>query len=415
MARRGFIAELQHQQRLAERRTAQQQRANLAAHRAAEQARNAAVRAAAASERASEADRKRLEKEAAAAHVAAMQAEVEDLNQDLADINEELDSLLTATLEVDDFVDLEALRIEADHPPFDRAELAVITPLPAVIPDLQEPTRVAVAPSTALFGRQKKTAKAEADAEAAFLLAHRAWWDASQLLPAKRAAVAAEHAAREETRRAALRTERARYDAECAQREADAAAHNASINTLIANLGYGATDAVNEYVGIVLANSVYPEGFEVEHDAQFDPEGAEVRVQVVIPAPSQIPTIKNYKYTKATDEISAVELSQRDAKTRYTDVLQKVALRTLHEVFEADRRGLLQAISLEVGTETKVPATGKMEFIPFIAVATTRERFSEIDLSGVVPAATLEHLGAAVSRNPFELVAVSGAGVRRAQ
>jgi len=38
--------------------------------------------------------------------------------------------------------------------------------------------------------------------------------------------------------------------------------------------------------------------------------------------------------------------------------VHQVALRSFHEVFEADRRGLIRSISLEVGTETIDPATG---------------------------------------------------------
>jgi restriction system protein len=85
----------------------------------------------------------------------------------------------------------------------------------------------------------------------------------------------------------------------------------------------------------------------------------------------------------------------------------------MHEVFEADRRGLIKTISLEVGTETNDPATGKRAYVPFVAVAAQRATFAEFDLSAVVPLATLEHLGAAVSKNPYGLSAVDASGIRR--
>jgi len=46
-------------------------------------------------------------------------------------------------------------------------------------------------------------------------------------------------------------------------------------------------------------------------------------------------------------------------------------------------------------------------------VATTREQFGELALANVVPAATLTHLGAVVSKNPHGLVGIDPAGVRR--
>lgn len=411
--RRGFFAEMQHQAKLAEQRQRAASREQEAAVRRAEQARKAEERAMLAAQRASEAERKRLEKEAAAAHVASRQAEVEELNSELTAIYDRVDSLLEATLDVDDYVDLEKLRRTVDHPPFGRRDLETPLPAPQPIPEPAPPVFQPPAPPTGLFGRKQKMAEAQAQAEADFARA-RAWWEEEmRQLPGRRQELAAQHAAAEETRKQALAAERARYEAECAEREKEVAEHNTDLDQFIANLGYGSVEAVQEYVGIVLANSVYPEGFTVEHEAQFDPETAELSLRVLIPEPSTIPTIKAYRYVKASDEITPVALSQKDAKDRYLGIVQQVALRSLHEVFEADRRGLIQSISLQVGTQTTDPATGKRGYVPFLAVGTSREVFSEIDLSAVVPAATLEYLGASVSKNPLGLVAANTEGVRR--
>ena len=411
MARRGFFAEMQHQARLAEQRQRAAAREQAAAARRAEQARNAQQRASMALQRASEADRKRLAKEAADAHAAARQAEVEQLNAELAATYDEVDSLLQTTLEVDDFVDLGSLRQTAEHPPFDRRlETPIPTPEPLVDPPA--PTFQPPAAPTGLFGRKKKLAEAQAQAEAEHAEVYASWERHMQQLPGRRRRLADQHAALEQERQRALAEARAKYQSECANREAEVAQHNASIDQLISDLSYGAVDAVHEYVGIVLANSVYPDNFTVEHEAHFDPGSAELALRVLIPGPSLIPTTKSYKYVKANDEITTAPLSQKDSKDRYAGVVHQVALRTLHEIFEADRRGLIQSISLEVGTQTINPATGKETYVPFAAVSTSREAFSQIDLSAVVPAATLEHLGAAVSKNPLGLVPANGSGVR---
>ena len=404
---------MQHQSQVAVRQAEQRQRVIAAANRRVEQAQNAAQRALAASQRASEADRKRLEREAVAAHIAAMQAEVDENNAGLASVYEDLDNLLKATLDVDDCVDLETLRQVVGHPPFDRAELEIPIVPPTPIPDPVEPTRQAVETPKGLFGKKKRLEEAQAKAEADFVQTWYAWQEEVQSLPAKRATQTLDHSAAETARESALAVERARYGSVCAEREKEVAEHNSSLDEFIANLGYGTVDAVREYVGIVLANSVYPEHFEVEHDANFEPATAELSLKVVVPGPDQIPTIKAHKYTRAADEITTVPLPQKEAKSRYANVVHQVALRTIHEVFEADRRNLIQAISLEVGTDAKNPGTGKQEYVTLVAVSASRDRFKEIDLSAVVPAATLEHLGAAVSKSPFDLAPASGAGVRR--
>lgn len=411
--RRGFFAEMQHQAKLAEQRQRAAVRQQEAAARRSEQARRAAERAKLASLRASEVERKRLEREAVAAHVASRQAEVDELNAGLADVYDRVDGLLEATLDIDDYVDLEKLRQTADHPPFDRRDLETPLPAPQPIPDFTPPVFQAPAPPTGLFGRKQKMAQAQAQAEAEFAQARMWWEEAMRELPGRRQELASQHAVAEDARKHALAAEWARYEAECAARVKEVAEHNAGLDQFIANLGYGSVEAVQEYIGIVLANSIYPEEFPVEHEAQFEPETAELSLRVLIPEPSTIPTIKSYRYVKTSDEITSVALSQKDAKDRYLGVVQQVALRSLHEVFEADRRGLIQNIALAVGTQTIDPATGRRIYIPFLAAGTSREVFCEIDLSAVVPTATLEYLGASVSKNPLGLVAANTEGVRR--
>ncbi|WP_052680265.1 hypothetical protein [Microbacterium azadirachtae] len=411
--RRGFFAEMQHQARIAEQRQRQAAREHSAAVRRAEQAQRAAERARVAAARASEQDRKRLEREAALAHVEARQAEVEELNSTLQDRYQILDSLLTATLDVDDFVDLETLRVFAEHPSFPRLDLKVPVPAPKPIPDPPLPVKREPEAVKGLFGRKQKTAEAQEAVERQYAEDYWAWTAATEELPARRAAQDAAHNEAERRREEQLAVETAKYETECAAREAEAKEQNEALDQLIAGLGYGTADAVKEYVEIVLANSVYPEDFPVTHSSVFEPSTSELFVSVRIPGPETVPTIKQYRYVKANDEITPTAATQKDAKDRYATIVNNVALRTIHEVFEADRRGLIRSISLELGTETISPATGQPLYVPFVAVAANREQFSGLDLRAVVPAATLAHLGAAVSKNPQGLVPIASGGIRR--
>lgn len=113
--RRGFFAELQYLSQQAEKQRRQQEaaatRARVAAQREAERASRAAERAKAAAVAASARERDRLEREAARLHVESRMAEAASLNAALAQSRDEIDGMLAATLAVDDFVDLESLKI----------------------------------------------------------------------------------------------------------------------------------------------------------------------------------------------------------------------------------------------------------------------------------------------------------------
>jgi restriction system protein len=197
------------------------------------------------------------------------------------------------------------------------------------------------------------------------------------------------------------------------QRESDAGAHNARLEKFINDLAFDVADAIDEYVGMVLDNSQYPDVFPVEHEHSFDLATRELTVTALVPAPSAVPSVKEFKYVKAKDEITEVSLSAKAVKDRYAGAVQQVALRTLHEAFEADRLGKIKTVTATVAVSTIAAHSGLVEQIPLVQVAADREAFTAFDLTNVVPSATLAHLGASVSKTPYDLVpAAVGSDVR---
>lgn len=420
MARRGFFAEMQHQQQLAARQHVQAmkaaQRDQAAAVKRAEQARKQAERAHAQAVRAGAADQKRAEQEAKRLHLEAMAAEVESRNVQLAREYEEIDGLLAATLSVDDFVDLESLRTVAEHSPFSRVDLEMPVPPPPPIQAPPEPQWVEPPAPKGLgsvLGGKKRHADVRAQAWANYSAEHAAWQAATVQLPAQQLDQMQRHQEAETRRVAELAEARRSYDAECAERQALADESNQRLDELIVGLATGDPAAVEEYIGVVLGNSVYPDSFPVEHDFEFDAELKELALRVTVVGPEQVNSVKAHKYNRSSDEIVSTSLTQKEQKERYASAVEQTAVRSIHEVFEADRRGTIRTISLTVETESTDPATGQVMHTPLIAVAVDRDTFETFDLAHVVPGATLEHLGALVSKNPFGLVAIDTSnGVR---
>src|SRR5690606_21278419 len=101
-----------------------------------------------------------------------------------------------------------------------------------------------------------------------------------------------------------LEVARSLYETECTRTEQEAAESNRKLDDLIARLGYGTQDAIEEYISIVLANSVYPDHFPVSHEFSFDAATAELRLEVTMPSPDTVPEIRQYKYSKSTDAIA---------------------------------------------------------------------------------------------------------------
>lgn len=415
--RRGFLAELHYQNQQAEKRLRQQAaaayRAQAAALREAERTQRAAQRARQVAVAANVQERARLEKEAARLHDESQVAEVKARNASLTQTFEDIDGILAATLDVDNYVDLESLKVTAQHPPFDPGPHGVPTrPMPELVYPPQ-PAYVEPPAPGGLFGAKKKHAELIAQAQAAYqqALAH---WNANNTVLYN--AYVAEGQRREEAERKRLEhlaALEAQYKLKCSQREAEAAARNKELTKLINDLAFDVESAIHEYIGIVLSNAVYPDAFPVEHDHIFDLETRELTLSVTVPPPSAVPSTKEYRYIKAKGEIVEAALSLKAQKDRYASAVAQVAVRTLHEIFEADRGGKIHSIALTVGTDTIAPATGLPTTIPLVVAAADRETFGQFDLANVVPKATLEHLGAAVSKSPFDLTpADTSRGVR---
>jgi restriction system protein len=419
--RRGFFAELNYQAQQAEKRRRQQEaaahRAHLAAQRQAERAMKAYERAQVAAARSSAADRKAAEREAARLHVESRLAEVESMNAHLAGDLADIDSLLAWTLDMDDYVDLESLKIsQVEHPRFEPGRLAVPAPrVPepnyAPEPVYQEPA----APSglSAMLGGKKRHQQAIEEARTAFTDAHHHWERARDAAHSNYVKKAAQREKSETKRVAELSAAEEKYKQECEKREAEASARNAEVAKLINDLAFDVESAIQEYVGIVLSNSVYPDVFPVEHDHVFNLASRELSLEVSVPEPLSVPSVKAYRYVKAKDEIVSTNLPVREKKERYANAVWQVAVRSLHEVFEADRAGKVHSIALAVGVDTVDTATGRPTTVPLVLVAADRETFNSFELARVVPQDTLRHLGAAMSKSPFDLVpADTSRGVR---
>ena len=354
-------------------------------------------------------------KEAMQLRAAEQEEVVEDQNAELASVLAEVDNILKATLDVDDYVDIEQFRKEVALPDF---ESEYAHPIPAPVPAQAPPEPVYSDPPPpsglgGMFGAKKKHAQAIETARWEFGQAYQAWQAACAAIPAMQLAQLSEYKAAEAERQTKLAEAKAAYEQERSKLQQEADAANAELDALLDALSKGEPHAVEKYFGMVFDNSQYPDGWPWPPTCRYEQQHKELAIELEFPPPSLIPTVRQYKYAKAKDQIVAVEQSQKEQKDRYASVLNNMTLRTMHEIWEADRGTMVDSISL-AGYVTHVdPATGKPKRTPLIAIAADRVAFEGIDLRNVDPGETVRYLKAVVSKNPLALTAIpQGAGVR---
>ncbi|HKN45808.1 MAG TPA: restriction endonuclease, partial [Propionibacteriaceae bacterium] len=93
-------------------------------------------------------------------------------------------------------------------------------------------------------------------------------------------------------------------------------------------------------------------------------------------------------------------------KSLYAEVIAQVALRTVHELYEADRREHVETVVYNGMVESIDKRTGTPARVCVISFRTTRDTFEELNLDHVDPGECLKGLNAGVSKKPEELAPV---------
>lgn len=375
MARRkSFTSAMAQYQRERERAYAAQQRAIAKAQRDAERARAAQARASAAEQR----EMKRLYAETRVAEVAAMNDELEVRVSALG-------TLLADTLHVDDYLDFESLKEHPGLPP--RPPSWFDTPL--------EPPRLeAFLPSapTGLRGVLGVGKAKHAEAVAAAQATHAAAMEA--------------HRQRELDRVQELKRAASVHDKWIRDLKKWTENQHEEVDRFRQGFESGDPESVVAYFEFVLQRSSYPQGFPQTFKLAYVPESRQLVVEYELPPAEVVPTAKLYRYVKASDSITEAPRPAVQVRALYASVVAQVALRTLHEIFEADRGRNVDVVVFNGVIHTTDPGSGRPIKPCLVTVRATRDTFRELDLARVEPLACLRHLSAGVSKSPSEFVPV---------
>ncbi len=328
--------------------------------------------------------KKEAEKAARAQYIEDREDEAEMQNREVAERLAELSQILPATLSIDDTISFDSLRIVQAPPPF-------VLP-PAIATGAEPPRRetyiVKVGEPTMFAklipGFSKRHASALANAEAKFQADYAEWQS------------------QEASRLAKIEDARSAYAREVKALNAKIDQRNAEVDTFKASYFAAEPDAIVAYNTMVLERSAYPEGFPQGFSLAFAAASKQLVVEYELPAPSIVPELSEFKYVKARDAIEAKPRKGADLKSIYQDVIASVALRTIHEIFEADQANTIETCCFNGYVHTVDPATGHDIQPHLISVRTTKEAFNAINLARVDKATCLRNLGAQVSRHASE-------------
>jgi restriction system protein len=374
-------------QREAERERARQLRAQEAARRTSEQQRRQAEMEARRQQAQTERDRKQLEKEARQQYLADRATEVDDLNAQAVERIEALNTILQHTLDVNDAIAFDSLRIKEEFPSF--------TPPYELIVEISPPDKQKFLQQVKPMGLLENALGLKGRYQRALQAAEAQYTEAFE-----------SYKATEAERKAKLQQLQAEYDAACEAFLQKAKQRDLEVSELETTYRDGDPSAIITYNTIVLERSEYPDGFPHAFRLAYAPDSKEMVIEYELPWIDVIPAAAEYKYNKTKDTIDEKPRKPTEIKELYQDMVAAMALRTIHEVLEADQGNHIQVVTFNGLVTTINPATGQDIHPCLISVRTTKDSFAQLNLRRIDKQVCLRNLGAQVSPRPDERLPV---------
>lgn len=149
----------------------------------------------------------------------------------------------------------------------------------------------------------------------------------------------------------------------------------------------GNADAITDYCDLVLANSEYPDCFSQDWNLNYQADAGIMVVDYSLPSVDDLPTTKAIKYIATRDEFVESTISASELNKLYDSVIYQVALRTIHELFEADVVNALSSIVFNGWVRFIEKSTGRDSNACIISVQAEQDEFMAINLERVEPRA----------------------------
>lgn len=273
-----------------------------------------------------------------------------------------LENILAYTLQVDDKVNWESLK--------DNSTYSAPLPKPKVIPSEPQMSNEKYQVKFSFFDRLSAAKQQEKKrlATEAFQADHTLWQQEKEI---------------EETRYASQYTEwNKKKAAFIANRDKINAAIDEQKNDYLSGKD---PQAIVDYCDLVLSNSQYPDYFPQSYELDYNAETKILVVDYQLPPLNSISTVQEVKYVQSRDEFTEKHISQTHLNRLYDNLLYQIALRTVHELYEADQVNALAGIVFNGYVDSVDQATGQEQNTCVLSMQAGKAEFQQINLSRVDP------------------------------
>lgn len=164
--------------------------------------------------------------------------------------------------------------------------------------------------------------------------------------------------------------------------------HNRDVDDFFKAFISGESSAVERYFQLGLEQIKLPFDYHKSVEAEYNPEGKTLIVEIMLPILEDIPKLKSVTYIKSRNEFKESYYTEAYLKKKYDNVLYQIVLQTLNYVFTVSSEyQLIDTVVVNGKVHTIDRATGNEIEPCILSISVTRDAFEELNLEAIDPRA----------------------------
>jgi len=301
-----------------------------------------------------------------------------------------LEGILAHTLHVDDAVDWDLLKDKSDYPVLKpKKPDPSRTPDSPKIPAEPKPSDPEYQVKLGILDRvfpSRKLAK-EKEADDRFKADYQKWQETKEKEIERHKLMIKEYEKKIKVQEKEYKTEVCSWEEKRQEYVKQRDERNVAIDRKRDKYLTGDPETVLDYCDIVLTNSEYPDYFPQSYEIDYNPDNKLLVVDYQLPSPTTLPTVSEVKYVQLRDEFTEKHISKAQLNKLYDNLLYQIVLRTVHELYEADKIDALESVVFNGYIRSIDQATGQETNGCVLSLQANKAEFEQINLKGVDPKA----------------------------
>lgn len=161
------------------------------------------------------------------------------------------------------------------------------------------------------------------------------------------------------------------------------ASHNAKIQTLKEAYKSKSTQAISKYIEKILNYSKYPKFMQKNFDVLYNADNKTLLVDIQLPFKDVLPQIKETTYNKTKKDFTHKYYSEKELNVLYEELLYKIILRTIYEIFLTDNGDFIESVVLNGIVEYIDKTDGHNKSSCIASIQTNKDEFMNLNLKNV--------------------------------